>query len=174
MSGPRDYRDQYRDYYRQQAQRWLPPMMAGAVTGQPSGAGVRIGDAERNQAAEALAEHFATGRIDHEEYDERMAAVWTAKTRADLEPMFVDLPHPRGPLSPPPPPSLAQLKADLRDQRRRSRGWRPPWPALVLIGIALVALTKLPFLLIFIAVMIWRPWQHAPFCGPRHHRALRR
>lgn len=164
-------RDPYRDYYRHYAERWLPPAMAGAVTGQPAGDRVRIGDTERNQAAEALAEHFATGRLDHAEYDERLSVVWTAKTRSDLVPVFADLPHPRGPLSPPAPPSLARIRADIREQRRRERGWLPPWPAIVLIAIALLALTKMPFVLIFVALLVWRPWHHHAW---RHRHSTRR
>src|SRR5680860_581040 len=52
----------------------------------------RIGDAERAAAASALGEHFASGRLTREEYDERSTEVWSARTNADLRPMFLDLP----------------------------------------------------------------------------------
>ena len=55
---------------------------------------VRIGDAERDDAARALGEHFAVGRLDREEYDERMDVVLAARTWGDLAPVFRDLPSP--------------------------------------------------------------------------------
>jgi len=55
---------------------------------------LRIGDAERESAAAALGEHFASGRLTREEYDERSTSVWSAKTRSDLWPLFADLPSP--------------------------------------------------------------------------------
>ncbi|MET0520955.1 MAG: DUF1707 domain-containing protein, partial [Jiangellaceae bacterium] len=53
---------------------------------------LRIGDAERDNAAQALGEHYATGRISKEEYEERSEQVWAARFQADLEPLFADLP----------------------------------------------------------------------------------
>ncbi len=73
--------------------------MSGARGIQPPDAQVRIGDAEREQALTALGEHFAAGRLSKEEFDERGAAAWSAKTSADLAPLFADLPS----LAPPPP-----------------------------------------------------------------------
>lgn len=54
----------------------------------------RIGDAERTAAMEALGEHLRAGRLDPHEYDDRVLAVTAARTRADLDPLFVDLPAP--------------------------------------------------------------------------------
>ena len=48
----------------------------------------RIGDAERERATARLGEHFAEGRLDHEEYDERLDAIWSARTAADLDQVF--------------------------------------------------------------------------------------
>ncbi|MCW2767385.1 MAG: hypothetical protein JWO11_3344 [Nocardioides sp.] len=53
---------------------------------------VRIGDAEREQAAAALGEHFAQGRLTLEEHAERLDQIWSARTHGDLEPIFRDLP----------------------------------------------------------------------------------
>jgi len=61
---------------------------------------LRIGDADRSRAAEVLADHYAEGRLTLEEYDERLDAVWTARTDADLRVLFHDLPL-RAPVSPP-------------------------------------------------------------------------
>ena len=61
--------------------------------GQPSPQ--RIGDAERDSAAELLREHMAQGRLTAEEFDERISAALTAKVTSDLDPLFSDLPGPR-------------------------------------------------------------------------------
>ena len=56
---------------------------------------LRIGDAEREEAAHELGEHFAMGRITAEEHSERLEQIWAARTAADLAPAFADLPRPR-------------------------------------------------------------------------------
>lgn len=61
--------------------------------GQPSPQ--RIGDAERDRAAELLREHMAQGRLTAEEFDERVERALTAKVASDLDPLFSDLPGPR-------------------------------------------------------------------------------
>ncbi|MEV7006260.1 DUF1707 domain-containing protein [Streptosporangium sp. NPDC051022] len=53
---------------------------------------LRIGDAERDAAMAALREHYAQGRLTHEELDERLELVLSARTGRDLAPAFADLP----------------------------------------------------------------------------------
>lgn len=54
----------------------------------------RLSDAEREEAIEALGEHLSSGRLDIDEYGDRTARVTAAKTRAELAPVFDDLPDP--------------------------------------------------------------------------------
>lgn len=61
--------------------------------GQPSPQ--RIGDAERDSAAELLREHMAQGRLTADEFDERIGAALQARVASDLDPLFSDLPGPR-------------------------------------------------------------------------------
>jgi uncharacterized protein DUF1707 len=56
------------------------------------GPDLRVGDAERNVAAELLAKHYADGRLDEAEYNERLGKVQAAKTTADFAGLFSDLP----------------------------------------------------------------------------------
>ena len=58
----------------------------------------RIGTSEREAARQALITHLEAGRLDADEYAERAAQVSTARTAADLEPLFADLPAPRPPV----------------------------------------------------------------------------
>ncbi|MEU3305964.1 DUF1707 domain-containing protein [Nocardiopsis sp. NPDC006832] len=60
---------------------------------------MRISDAERDQVAEILREAAGEGRLDLEEVDERLNAVYSAKTYADLEPIVADLPTGAGGLA---------------------------------------------------------------------------
>ncbi|WP_210414780.1 DUF1707 SHOCT-like domain-containing protein [Microlunatus elymi] len=54
----------------------------------------RIGDAERDRAAEFLREHLAQGRLDQAEFDERLNTALGARYRTELDPLFTDLPAP--------------------------------------------------------------------------------
>jgi hypothetical protein len=65
---------------------------APAAGSEPSN--FRIGDAERNSAMDALGEHLSSGRIDLDEFGTRSAQVTQARTVADLNALFVDLPAP--------------------------------------------------------------------------------
>ncbi len=65
-----------------------------------NGRDVRIGDADREAAIAALGEHYAAGRLDKDEFDERSAEVWGAKTAAAIRPLFADLPQPHPPAEP--------------------------------------------------------------------------
>jgi Domain of unknown function (DUF1707) len=59
---------------------------------QPS---LRIGDREREATAAELREHFAHGRLTLEEFNQRLDAVFGAKTQRDLSRITADLPHVR-------------------------------------------------------------------------------
>lgn len=52
----------------------------------------RIGDAERQKAMDDLGKHFAAGRLDITEYDNRLTNVAEATMMSDLIPIFSDLP----------------------------------------------------------------------------------
>ncbi|MEV5748804.1 DUF1707 domain-containing protein [Actinoallomurus sp. NPDC052308] len=62
---------------------------------------LRIGDAERDAVASALHEHFAQGRLDREELDERLSATLAAKTVGDLRQVARDLPASPDTVAPP-------------------------------------------------------------------------
>jgi hypothetical protein len=52
---------------------------------------VRVGDADRDAAAAALAEHFAEGRLTLDELDARLDATLTATTHGELSQAAWDL-----------------------------------------------------------------------------------
>jgi hypothetical protein len=101
---------------------------------------LRLSDADRDAAIARLSEHYAAGRLDKEEFDERSDAVWTAKTRADLAPIFADL----GPT----PSERARRGGGYRGPWGR-RGWLPvPFVPVLFVLIALTVLTHIPFILL--------------------------
>lgn len=53
---------------------------------------LRVSDDERESVVEELREHTVAGRLTAEELDERLDAVYKAKTRADLDALRADLP----------------------------------------------------------------------------------
>jgi Domain of unknown function (DUF1707) len=53
---------------------------------------LRVSDDERESVVEELREHTVAGRLTAEELDERLDAVYKAKTRADLDMLRADLP----------------------------------------------------------------------------------
>jgi hypothetical protein len=53
---------------------------------------IRVSDAERERLVEELHEHTVSGRLTAEELDERLGAVYAARTRADLDALCTDLP----------------------------------------------------------------------------------
>jgi hypothetical protein len=53
---------------------------------------LRVSDADRNAVAELLTQHYAEGRLDQAEFDDRVDRTMAAKTRGDLAGLFDDLP----------------------------------------------------------------------------------
>jgi len=53
---------------------------------------IRASDQDRDRTANLLREHHAVGRLDAEEFSERLDKVFVAKTMGDLEALTADLP----------------------------------------------------------------------------------
>ncbi|HUB37964.1 MAG TPA: DUF1707 domain-containing protein [Streptosporangiaceae bacterium] len=102
---------------------------------QPS---LRIGDRERDAVAAELQEHYAHGRLTLEEFNQRLDAVFAAKTQADLSRLTADLPHIRSGGAPLPSsrtgrsPSLAS--GPPAPGWAAGRGWSGRVPASAVSG----------------------------------------
>lgn len=57
-----------------------------------SSSDVRVSDAERSEIADVLSRHYADGRLDQAEFDERVERAMKAKTRGDFRGLLDDLP----------------------------------------------------------------------------------
>lgn len=112
---------------------------------------LRIGDAERERAQSLLADHYAAGRLDHDEYSERLDRIWEARTHSDLDPVFHDLPG-----APVRPRTAYSTPASRRPTGRPvARSWRMP-PVLVALLVVLAVVTVLNSLpIVLIAVAGW-------------------
>lgn len=87
------------------------PRLGGMSTGPVP---QRLSDADRDAAIEMLRQHFAEGRLDAGEFDQRMGAALEARYAADLTPLFTDLPAPRPALS------------DAASEAPPWQAWTPP------------------------------------------------
>jgi hypothetical protein len=139
-----------------QGQPWQSILSGSGFYGQGRGQvppdQIRISDAERHEMTETLAKHYAEGRLDQSEMDERVTKAMGAKTRGDLRGLLDDLP-PLGPASGPVavPASrsrrpfshrvlfillavflVASLSAAL------SSPWHVPWVLFLVIGFLLL------------------------------------
>jgi hypothetical protein len=91
---------------------------------------MRISDAERTEVADRLSKHYSDGRLDQAEFNERLDRAMNAKTQADLNGLFADLPATDEPDK--------TVKA-VSQPDRRPRNRRPAHRILGLILIAVVA-----------------------------------
>jgi hypothetical protein len=114
---------------------------------------IRIGNAERESATQALDEHLSAGRLDPDEYADRVVKVSLARYFGDLEPLFIDLPapHPKSPVAHEPAP-LTKTSSSIPSGRyeggRDALGGR--------LGETLVALS--PFIALALFVLLRFEW----------------
>ena len=102
------------------------------MTDTPDPGAMRASDEEREATVNTLKRHLADGRLDWEEFSERMDRAYAARTRPELDALVGDLPR----VAPTPPPAAAT---------GRFSGWRArlrriPTPALVALGVLLATL----------------------------------
>jgi hypothetical protein len=71
---------------------------------------LRAADTDRDRASADLREHFAAGRLTEAEFSERLEAVYSARTLAELDDIRADLPDPRPLPVPATPRELARRR----------------------------------------------------------------
>lgn len=93
---------------------------------------LRISNADRERAVAHLEDCTGEGRLNLDEFAERVDAVYAAKTFADLDPILADLPAAGGvrrstvdALVPPPASSAVEIRAAASSVRREGR-WIVP------------------------------------------------
>src|ERR1700722_13086667 len=91
---------------------------------------IRVGDRDRDAAAHRLQDAFAEGRLDDEEFDQRMRAALTARVSTELAVLTADLPAaaPRAAAiaRPGDGPAPGKLAVAYKSSIRRGGRWRVP------------------------------------------------
>lgn len=138
---------------------------------------LRIGDAERDVAASELGDHFAAGRLSHEEFDERLEAAWRARSADDLRLLFTDLPTATAGAAPRRRSETVGVGAPTRDSHRPRR----VIPLRLVVALIVMAAIVVPgpqwplLLLLWVWIIVGRRhrgigWGH---CRPALQRAGR-
>lgn len=97
----------------------------------PANPQMRISDADRAEVADRLSKHYSDGRLDQAEFNERLDRAMNAKTQADLNGLFADLPATDEP---------GKAAKAVRPPDRRPANRRPVQRVVGLILIAVVAI----------------------------------
>jgi hypothetical protein len=104
-----------------------PAGLAAPAGPQPA---IRVGDRERDAVAHRLQDAFAEGRLDDDEFDQRMRAALTARMSTELDVLTADLPaapHRAVPARPGTAgPKPGRLAVAYKGSVRRSGRWRVP------------------------------------------------
>ncbi len=110
---------------------------------------MRAGDADRQAAVDRLSTHFADGRLDAAEFDQRVASAYGSTYLDELAPLFADLPQGR-PERPAWAYGATPLPGPGGDRSRRGGPWGPygrgPGPPPPI---------RLALFVLLILVMIW-------------------
>ncbi|MEU2711374.1 DUF1707 domain-containing protein [Streptomyces sp. NPDC007205] len=85
---------------------------------EPEGPPLLVSDADRDMAVQRLREAYAEGRVSHEEMDERLHRILTARTHHDLVPALASLPEEHA--------GTPSTIAAARGRIRRRGAWRVP------------------------------------------------
>lgn len=83
---------------------------------------MRASDAERERIAELLREAVAEGRLDMDEFDQRLETAYKARTHGELEPLVQDLPVPGSAVAPVGSSAPAPLRGSAADWPARIGG----------------------------------------------------
>jgi hypothetical protein len=101
--------------------------------------GLRVSDTDREAVVTELGRHFQDGRLDQNEFDERIGAALSARTEGDLATLMTDLPRPDVRST----AQLAERAPSTPFGPAGRRYGRPPLIALVPVAFAVLVLTGL-------------------------------
>lgn len=138
---------------------------------------LRAADTDREMVADILREQHIAGRLDEDEFQNRIERCFTAKTYADLDAVIADLPQESY-------ESYHSYQSHADSRVRTGPGMRV-WPRFAFVPLlALVAIIALshghlfwlviPFVFFFVRPMLWRAggrrggWGPVG-CAPRHN-----
>jgi hypothetical protein len=70
-----------------------PPWGRGSSYRRPPNPNLRVSHADRTEVADRLSKHYGDGRLDEEEFNERLDRAMKARTQSDLDGVLDDLPN---------------------------------------------------------------------------------
>lgn len=100
------------------------------------GDSMRASDAEREAVAERLRLAMSEGRLDINEYDERLRGLYASSTQAELARFTDDLPAPQ------PPAPDPEVEKKERQRKKWLKSWRD-WAGTAFILVAIWAVTSI-------------------------------
>jgi hypothetical protein len=121
--------------------RFIPRGFAGYASQD-----LRVSDAERTEVTDRLAEHYAEGRLDQAEFNERAEQAMRAKTRSDLSGLLIDLPP-------------AGAEASIEPVVRRPRRGRHRGLLAIALILVIIAIAGRPM------AWVYQPWAGMGFLG---------
>jgi hypothetical protein len=113
----------------------------------------RAADADREAVAERLREAVTEGRLDLDEFDERLVQTYRAKTYGELDPLVVDLPRVPAASRPDVPAVAHPVREWLGDL------WRP-WATAVSVCVAIWLFATLVSVGV---IYFWPAWVAVPW-----------
>lgn len=151
---------------------WQRERGGGILIGMASRDELRAADADREAVAERLREAAGEGRLDLDEYDQRLGQAYAARTYGELDRLLADLPAstpaPSGARASAPggagPASGAGPAGGAAGEPAAVRGWLAaywrPWTTVVSICVAIWAVTAL---VSFSLPYFWPFWVAVPW-----------
>jgi hypothetical protein len=97
---------------------------------------LRVSDVERERAVAQLRQHMADGRLDVDEFRERIDEAYAARTTADLQHVLRELPHVQ--VREPDTPALRAERSQI--QRKKRREFQQGLVSYVLVNTFLVGI----------------------------------
>ncbi|SNS75694.1 protein of unknown function [Geodermatophilus saharensis] len=111
----------------------------GAMTEPVRTADLRVSDVERRAVQDRLHRAVGAGQLDLHEFDERLQAVWAARTRGELQQVTRDLPEP----PPPPPPAPRHRVFSGTPGGTAMRALATVWACVVAVNVVVWLLVSL-------------------------------
>lgn len=141
-----------RDHQRTSSAPRTGAVRAAAEPADPPGA--RVGDAEREGTAATVSDAAAEGYLGMGELDERLSAVWSARTRRELEETVADLPA-----------AWIGERSQREGAVRASQQARSTMASELRSYLVVMALLVAIWLAVGVAAGAWYPWPIWPALG---------
>ena len=122
---------------------------------------LRAADTDRTAVATVLGEHMAAGRLTVEEYEDRLARAYAAKTYGELDELTVDLPTATSARRAGAQPAATAPTADVAHGGWNGRS--DPWQAWLRTAVIVVTIWAVTSVANWQLVYFWPVWVIGPW-----------